>query len=233
VWADEVSADDLERHSFTIHLEGPDRAPDQAHVELQLVGRHQVGNAVAATTAALCAAMPLSAIAAALSDATAASRWRMEVRQRADDVVVVNDAYNANPDSMLAACETLARMTRRRRTDRPGVQSWAILGQMLELGEVSAHEHEAIGRAVASLQIDHLVAVGTDAPAMVDAARGAGCPDAVVAEDLDTVRAILQPRPGDLVLVKASRAVGLEKVAETLLAARAAAAENGASGAAP
>lgn len=232
VWADGVSADDLDRHSLTLRVERPGRAPEQARVELRLVGRHQVGNAAAAAAAALCAGLPLPRIAAALSAATPVSRWRMEVHQRPDAVVIVNDAYNANPDSMLAACETIARMTRRRRTHRPGVQSWAILGQMFELGDVSTHEHEAIGRAVGSLRIDHLVALGADAAAMVAAARGAGCKDAVVAENTDAAVAVVRLAPGDIVLVKASRAMGLEKVAETLATAEADVTGNGASGAA-
>ncbi|MDO5683497.1 MAG: UDP-N-acetylmuramoyl-tripeptide--D-alanyl-D-alanine ligase, partial [Propionibacteriaceae bacterium] len=160
VWADDVSADDLDRHSFTLHVEHPDDQPaQQATVSLRLVGRHHVGNATAAAATAVCLGLPVAEIAQALSAATPLSRWRMELTERADGVVVVNDAYNANPDSMLTACDTLGRMTRRRRTTRPGVQSWAILGQMFELGDVSAEEHEAIGRAIGALQIDHLIAL--------------------------------------------------------------------------
>lgn len=219
VWADAVTADDLDRHSFTLRVEGPGRpaGPDSAPVTLRLVGRHHVANAAAAAAAALCVGLPLDQVAAALSAATALSRWRMEVSERPDGVVVVNDAYNANPDSMLAACDTLARMTRRRRTRQPGVRSWAILGQMFELGEVSGTEHEAIGRAVGSLQIDHLISLGTDAPRMVAAARAAGCQNAVVATDLAAAIDLVRPAPGDIVLVKASRAMGLEQVAEALV----------------
>lgn len=232
VWADEVSADDLDRHSLTLRVERSGQPAEQARVDLSLVGRHHIGNAAAAAAAALCAGLPLSGIARALSAATALSRWRMEVHERPDGVVILNDAYNANPDSMLAACDTLARMTRRRRTHRPEVRSWAILGQMFELGDVSAHEHEAIGRAVGSLQIDHLVALGADAAGMVAAARATGCPHAVRADDITAATALLQPAPGDIVLVKASRAMGLEKLAETLVAAGATSAGDGASGAA-
>ncbi|MDO5500197.1 MAG: UDP-N-acetylmuramoyl-tripeptide--D-alanyl-D-alanine ligase [Propionibacteriaceae bacterium] len=218
VWADDVTADDLDRHSFTLRIEPLEGGAETAPVTLGLVGRHHVSNAAAAAAAALCAGVPLPAIAEALSAAVPQSRWRMELRERADGVVVVNDAYNANPDSMLAACDTLARMTRRRRTGRPEVRSWAILGQMFELGEVSAEEHEAIGRAVGSLQIDHLIALGADAPAMVAGARAGGCEHAQVAADIAEATALVRPAPGDIVLVKASRAMGLEKVADALVA---------------
>lgn len=217
VWADRVGADDMDRHNFILRVERSDGTTEQAAVALGLVGRHHVANAAAAATAALCVGLPLNQVAEALSAATQQSRWRMELTERPDGVVVVNDAYNANPDSMLAACDTLARMTRRRRTSRPDVRSWAVLGQMFELGDVSVAEHEAIGRAVGSLQIDHLIALGDDAPRMVEAARAAGCENATMAVDAAAAIELVRPAPGDIVLVKASRAMGLEKVAESLV----------------
>lgn len=218
VWADRVEADDMDRHRFILRVERPDGDTNEASVALHLVGRHHVANATAAATAALCVGLPLTQVADALTAATQRSRWRMELTERPDGVVVVNDAYNANPDSMLAACDTLARMTRRRRAARPGVRSWAVLGQMFELGDVSAEEHEAVGRAVGSLQIDHLIALGTDAPRMVEGARAAGCENATVAADVAAAVQLVRPAPGDVVLVKASRAMGLEDVAEALVA---------------
>lgn len=218
VWAADVTADDLDRHAFVLRVERPGAEPAAAPVTLRLVGRHNVGNAAAAAAAALCAGLSLDRVAAALSEATPRSRWRMELVERADGVTVVNDAYNANPDSMLAACDSLARMTRRRRATRPRVRSWAVLGQMFELGESSADEHAAIGRAVGALRIDHLVALGEDAPGMVAAARAAGCENATVAADIAAAVEALRPARGDIVLVKASRAMGLEQVAEALVA---------------
>lgn len=217
VWADRVEADDIDRHSFVLRMERPDGTTEEAPVALRLVGRHHVANAAAAATAALCLGLPLTQVAKALTAATQRSRWRMELTESGDGVVIVNDAYNANPDSMLAACDTLARMTRRRRTTRPEIHSWAVLGQMFELGDVSAAEHEAVGRAVGSLQIDHLIALGEDAPRMVEAARAAGCENATVAADVTTATELVRPAPGDIVLVKASRAMGLEAVAEALV----------------
>lgn len=232
VWADDVSADDLDRHAFTLRVERSGQPAEPARVQLQLVGRHHVGNAAATAAAALCAGLPLAGIAATLNTARPLARWRMEVEERLDGVVILNDAYNANPDSMLAACETLARMTRRRRTQYPRVQSWAILGQMFELGHVSTQEHEAIGRAVGALQIDHLITLGEEAAAMAVAARDAGCRDARIAADREAAATMIHPAPGDIVLVKASRAMALEKLAETLVAAGPVPAGNGPRGAA-
>jgi UDP-N-acetylmuramoyl-tripeptide--D-alanyl-D-alanine ligase len=107
-------------------------------VSLGLVGRHHVGNALAVLAVALELGMPFDAACAALGSARAASRWRMEVTERADGVTVVNDAYNANPDSMRAALDALRQMGEGRRT-------WAVLGTMLELGAESAALHPQVG----------------------------------------------------------------------------------------
>ena len=179
-----------------------------APVELAYVGAHQVGNALAAAAVARELGMDVAAVAAALSAARPASRWRMEVRERADGVTVVNDAYNASPDSMRAALDALAALGADRRT-------WAVLGEMLELGESSEVEHSDVGRHAAKLGIDRLVVVGDDAAAIV---RGAGSGEVV--PDVDAAVALLdaQVRPGDVVLVKASRSIGLERVVAALLA---------------
>lgn len=219
VWATDAEADDLDRHSFTLCVARDGGQPETARVRLGLVGRHQVANAAAAAAAALVAGVCLPDVAAALEAARPRSRWRMEVVERPDGAVVINDAYNANPDSMIAAIKTLAVIVRARRRTRPAARGWAVLGQMFELGETARTEHEATGRAVGSLQVDHLVAVGENAGDMVAGAVAAGCPDARVAPDRDAVVGMLDPGPDDVVLVKASRAVGLEKVAEALLGA--------------
>jgi UDP-N-acetylmuramoyl-tripeptide--D-alanyl-D-alanine ligase len=184
-------------------------------VQLRLVGRHQVANAVAAAAAAVALGVPLPTAAAALSAATSRSRWRMEVTTRPDGVTVVNDAYNANPDSMRAALSTLAELGRD--GERP---TWAVLGDMLELGPTAASEHVTIGRRAAELGIDRLVAVGVYAADLVDGARAAGL-DAVVAADKDdAVRIVLSGlRPGAVVLVKASRGLALNTVSDEILTA--------------
>lgn len=186
----------------------------EAPVELPLVGAHQVANALAAAAVALELGVPLDAVAAALATATPRSRWRMEVVDRGDGTTVVNDAYNANPDSMRAALEALHALATGRR-------SWAVLGEMLELGAASDAEHGEVGRLARRLGVDRLVVVGEGARgihngAVADGAR-AGEESVVVAAADDALALVRRElRPGDVVLVKASRGAGLETLAIAL-----------------
>jgi UDP-N-acetylmuramoyl-tripeptide--D-alanyl-D-alanine ligase len=132
----------------------------------------------------------------------------MELRERADGLIVINDAYNANPDSMRAALETLAGIGR-----RTGRRTVAVLGEMRELGETSAEAHRAVGRLVRDLGIDELVVVGEGARALLDEESGSF--HGSVAEAVAAVRKNV--RGSEVVLVKASRAAGLEHVAQGLL----------------
>jgi len=134
------------------------------------------------------------------------------VATRADGVTVVNDAYNANPDSVRAALAAVAAMT------RDGAQAWAVLGEMLELGDETAAEHRAVGAAAAGLGIE-VVAVGEGAHPAAEGAAGAGGAGHAVA-DPAAAAALLATRlrPGDVVLVKASRGIGLDVLAAELLA---------------
>jgi UDP-N-acetylmuramoyl-tripeptide--D-alanyl-D-alanine ligase len=143
------------------------------------------------------------------------SRWRGDVTDTPSGVTVVNDAYNANPGSMVAALDTLCAMTRETGT-RGARRAVAVLGEMLELGDMSVQEHEEIGRTAVRLGVDRLVVVGEGDPirAMSRAATAAGgsvvdTPDSDSA--IEVVRDLVQP--GDVVLVKASRSIGLERVA--------------------
>jgi len=176
-------------------------------VTLAVHGEHQVGNSLAAAAVALELGMPLPAVADALGRARALSRWRMEVTERPDGVLVVNDAYNANPESMAAALRALTTMARGRR-------SWAVLGEMAELGGSAADEHRRVGELTAELGVDRVVVVGPDAQRLYAAAREG----AVHVDDADAAIALLraQLRPEDVVLVKASRSAGLERVALAL-----------------
>jgi UDP-N-acetylmuramoyl-tripeptide--D-alanyl-D-alanine ligase len=209
VRAEAIELDRLGRPRFTL------RTPNgSAAVALRLVGAHHVSNALATAAATDALGLAVDRIAAALSAAEPVSRWRMEVAERPDGVTVINDAYNANPDSMRAALQALVALGRGRRT-------WAVLGEMRELGAAAADEHEAIGRLVARLNISALVAVGEGARPIQ---LGAGLETPAATESvyvadaraaLDLVRARIHP--GDVVLVKASRAIGLEQVAAGLL----------------
>lgn len=186
----------------------------QAQVTLATVGEHHVANALSAAGVAHALGMNVADIAAGLTAARPRSRWRMEVTERADGVTIVNDAYNANPESMRAALDALAVIGRGRRT-------WAVLGEMLELGAASASEHAALGRAVVRHDVSRLVAVGAGAePIQLGAAHeGSSGDEAGWVPDIDAAVSMLRAelRPGDVVLVKASRATGLERVAEALL----------------
>ena len=202
---DSLEVDELGRASFDL------AAGDQrVRVRLRLLGEHQALNAAAVAAVALALGLPLEAAGASLERIEALSPWRMELHERADGLVVVNDAYNANPDSMRAALETLAGIGR-----RTGRRTVAVLGEMRELGDASAEEHRAVGRLTAELGIDEVVVVGEGARPIADAARAASF-YASLAEAADAVRDNV--RGDEVVLVKASRAARLERLAAALLA---------------
>lgn len=220
VWAGAVTVDDLGRPAFALHVRTPEA--EQSHpVRLRLSGAHQVVNAVAAAGAAVALGLPPAGVAAALSGAGPRSRWRMELAERGDGLVVINDAYNANPESMRAAVDTLADLGRRRRPAHPAGRTWALLGDMLELGDRAVEHHRALGRRVAEAGIDRLVAVGSYAGELAAGARSAGLAEAVTAVDKAAMSAAVRAdlRPGDVVLVKASRGLALDTVAEEILTA--------------
>ncbi|RNM15958.1 UDP-N-acetylmuramoyl-tripeptide--D-alanyl-D-alanine ligase [Nocardioides pocheonensis] len=199
-----VDVDDLGRPTFDLHADDA-----QVHVRLRLLGEHQAVNAAAAAAVALALGLSLDAIGASLERIEVLSPWRMELRERADGLVVINDAYNANPHSMRAALETLSGIGR-----RTGRRTVAVLGEMRELGAASAEEHRALGRLVRDLEIDRLVVVGEGAREITSGNESAQFHGSVP-EALAAVRKNV--RGSEVVLVKASRAAGLEQVAQGLL----------------
>ncbi len=194
-----------------------DKHGEPVPVALRVVGEHQVANALAAAAAALGVGMSLEAVASGLSAAVALSAGRMAVSERSDGVVVIDDAYNANPESVRAALNALVALARA----RPGARAWAVLGPMLELGERSAEEHDAIGRHAARLRVDRLVAVGEGAAGIHAGAgrEGSWGEESVMVADPDAALALVRARlrPGDVVLVKASNSIGLGRIARALL----------------
>ncbi|WP_424214187.1 UDP-N-acetylmuramoyl-tripeptide--D-alanyl-D-alanine ligase [Streptomyces sp. BI20] len=203
------------RPAFTLHT--PTGCGD---VTLRLYGEHHVSNALAAAAVAHVLGMSAEKIATALSEAGTLSRWRMEVTERADGVTIVNDAYNANPESMRAALRALAAMGGAAK-DRGG-RTWAVLGKMAELGDEALVEHDAIGRLAVRLNVSKLVAVGGREASWLQLGaynEGSWGEESVLVSDtqaaIDLLRSEL--RPGDVVLVKASRSIGLERVALALL----------------
>ncbi|MEU9374067.1 UDP-N-acetylmuramoyl-tripeptide--D-alanyl-D-alanine ligase [Streptomyces sp. NPDC048255] len=201
--------------SFTLHT--PAGCSD---VTLRLYGEHHVSNALAAAAVAHVLGMSASEIATALSGAGTLSRWRMEVTERADGVTIVNDAYNANPESMRAALRALAAMGGAARAN--GGRTWAVLGPMAELGDASLAEHDAVGRLAVRLNVSKLVAVGGREASWLQLGaynEGSWGEESVVVSDAQAAVDLLRSelRPGDVVLVKASRSIGLERVALALL----------------
>ncbi|MBU3749489.1 MAG: UDP-N-acetylmuramoyl-tripeptide--D-alanyl-D-alanine ligase [Mycobacterium sp.] len=213
VRAEEVELDELARPRFSLRT-----ADGAVPVALAVHGEHQVGNALAAAAVALECGAGLHQVADALAAAGPASRHRMEVRTRSDGVTVVNDAYNANPDSMRAGLQALAAMAR-----GTGKRSWAVLGEMGELGADSITEHDRLGRLAVRLDISRLVVVGTGRPmsAMHHGAvmEGSWGSESVLVPDAEAALELLRAElaPGDVVLVKASNAAGLGALAEALL----------------
>ena len=218
VWATDVRSDPLGRCSFTLYEKWLGAVTDPVEVRLGVSGRHQVANAVAAAAMARALGVPTDVVVGGLAAARTRSRWRMELTERRDGVLVVNDAYNANPESMRAAVDTVAAMLR----ERPGAVGWAVLGDMLELGPAAPEEHRALGAYVAEAGLHRLVAVGSLATDLAAGARSASAGLRVDVADGsgDATRVVLDGLGSrDVVLVKASRGLALDTVAAALVAA--------------
>lgn len=220
-WPEEVHHDSWGRHSFVLAVAGHhpvhgELAGQVGQVRLATPGRAQLANAVAAATAAIAAGMAPDRVVRALDGAGVTSRWRMELTELADTTMVVNDAYNSNPDAVLGALTTVTGMAADNER-RLGV----VLGDMLELGDQAASDHAATGRAVAESGASWAVFVGDHAATQADAAVAAGMAGDTVRQvpDAAAASAALAEvlRPGDVVLVKGSRGVGLESVAADLV----------------
>jgi UDP-N-acetylmuramoyl-tripeptide--D-alanyl-D-alanine ligase len=207
VIAEDVSLDDLGHPSFTL------RTPDGSErVELSVAGEHMVWNALAAAGCGTALGLSAGECAAGLKEARL-SAWRMEVVEAADGYRILNDAYNANPTSMAAALKAAAWMGRSGRCI-------AVLGHMAELGDFADREHERIGELVARLGIARLVVVGSPARRIaVGASREGVEPDRItIVDTVEQAAAAVREevRPGDVVLLKASRVAGLERLVEEL-----------------
>jgi len=185
-----------------------------ALIRPDLYGEHQAFNIAAAVAAAVALDLDFVTAAASLDGARLDSKWRMDVQQTPSGVTVINDAYNANPESMAAGLRALAAIGQGRRT-------WAVLGEMREIGSTSAVEHDAIGRLCVRLNVSRLIAVGPGAKGihMGAAHEGSWGDESTWVPTVDEAVELLQAQvaSGDVVLVKASRAIGLERVAQALL----------------
>ena len=206
----DVELDDLARPTFRLHTDAGD-----AQVRLQLSGEHHAMNAAATAAAALCRGLALDDIVAGLEAAGVRSAHRMDVRQRSDGLLVVDDAYNANPESMRAALDAFSRLAAGRRR-------WAVLGEMRELGDESVALHREVGDVVAATGVDELLAVDAAAPIAESAQSQAWSGRARVVPDAAAATAVLtaELRSTDAVLVKASNSLRLWEVADQILAAQ-------------
>jgi UDP-N-acetylmuramoyl-tripeptide--D-alanyl-D-alanine ligase len=209
---EDVRLDDLTRPTFDLATGGERRT-----VRLGLLGEHHVANATAVAAVALALGVPLDDVVTSLSTATATSPARMQLSERPDGVTVINDAYNANPDSTRAALTSLAVIGR----SRTGARTVAVLGEMLELGASSPDEHDAIGRLVAGLDVHRLLVVGDGArPIHVGASRESSWGgESVFVPDPDAALAWLRENlvAGDVVLFKSSKAAQVRRLAEAVI----------------
>lgn len=214
-WADNFN---LTLQGTTFDLHWPDGSVNA--VTLQIIGEHHVMNALAAAAASDQLGVDRHAIVSALEGLPLAERWRMQLGMRADGLVVINDAYNASPDSTKAALQTLAQLGR-----QTGRRTVAVLGEMAELGQFSVTEHDAIGRIAVRLNIGLVVAVGAAAKMVHMGASMEGSYDgeSLFAPSIDEAMAILREKlePTDIVLVKSSKSANLRYLGDDLLEVKA------------
>ncbi len=199
------------RAQFTVHA-GDNSAP----VTLQLVGEHHVTNALAAIAVATQCGLSLADAAARASAAIAVSPHRMALSERPDGVWILDDSYNASPESMRAALRALKEVATTGR-------SFAVIGAMGELGDAALAAHEEIGLDAVRLRVDHLLVVGEGAKAAHASAvrEGSWGDEAAYVATIDEAREFLDERlrHGDTVLIKASHSSGLWKLADMMLGA--------------
>ncbi|MBN1289794.1 MAG: UDP-N-acetylmuramoyl-tripeptide--D-alanyl-D-alanine ligase [Actinobacteria bacterium] len=191
-------------------IRGPGLSVD---VALPVAGRHNILNALAAVSCAREIGVGPESIERGLAEAKL-SRWRTEIKEAPGGYTIINDTYNANPQSMQAALETLSELGAKKR-------KIAVLGDMAELGERGPQFHFDAGRELARLDIDVLIVVGPNARQYIEGALGSGLPKGSVFKGADVERAaqylkaILEP--GDIVLIKASRVMGMENIVSKII----------------
>jgi UDP-N-acetylmuramoyl-tripeptide--D-alanyl-D-alanine ligase len=184
-----------------------------SHVDLKIIGSHQVSNALAAAAAFLTKGLDIEKVAKTLSGSTPKSKWRMQLETSKNNILVINDAYNANPESMASAIKTLKQIGGKRNTV-------AILGEMKELGSLSKQKHEEIAALIQKLEIKNTLVIGEGAKIVFDYLSNNSYKGLLnyvenVESGITKAKEIIQTN--DVVLVKASRSVGLERVANAIV----------------
>lgn len=217
----ETSGADFHASDILIETDGTTRftvthAGVTCNAHVNLIGLHYVSNALAAISACVAAGVPFETACQLLENVHTISKWRMEVTDTPSGITVINDSYNANPESMRAALKTLAQLG----SKAPRRRTWAVLGEMLELGDYSLDAHDSIGRLAVRLDISRLICIGAGTKVMHLAAANEGSwgKESLWVAEPDEAIAILSDElaQGDIVLVKASRSVGLDRVASEI-----------------
>jgi UDP-N-acetylmuramoyl-tripeptide--D-alanyl-D-alanine ligase len=210
VMAGDIMTDSTVRASFRLKINA-DGETSETDIRLDLPGLHNVENALAASTACFALGATMDEIKAGL-EKTAPPANRMNIIITALGTIIIDDTYNASPTSMSAAIDALL--------ETEGVRKIAVLGDMLELGEISSGAHTDIGKRCAEAKIDLLVTTGERALDIAAGAVGAGMPEAIVRHvgSVDEAAKIIntESKPGDVVLVKASRALAFERIVECI-----------------
>lgn len=202
----DVRAADIDVREGCAHFDLVTKAGREP-VALRLIGRHQVPNALAAAAIATALGISIDKIATGLSTAEIASKWRMEITE-IGSILLINDSYNANPESMRAAMETLRYFAQER-----GGRAWAFIGKMHELGANSDGDHQSILAFADKMEIDHVIAVNTPEYGKIPGSQS----HVQHVHTFDEALAISKEiTPGDVILVKGSRAEGLEKLSDAL-----------------
>jgi UDP-N-acetylmuramoyl-tripeptide--D-alanyl-D-alanine ligase len=187
--------------------------PTSFNLRLEMLGEHQILNSAAVIGVIHACVLDIGTATSALASCQETSEWRMEIVELANDITIINDAYNANPESVKAGLKALKDFAKTKRT-------WAVLGEMRELGASALEEHDAIGRLCVRLDISKTLAVGEAAKSIQLGAslEGSWGQEALYVEDVDgaITQLIQEVQPGDVIYIKASRAVGLERVANAL-----------------
>lgn len=202
---------ELDKEGFASYILNYKNEKEQ--VKLKLVGLHQVSNSLAAAAALVALGISLNKIANKLSISSPKSKLRMQVEKSINDIEVINDTYNANPESVIAALETLKLKSQNR-------NCWAILGEMRELGTDSKYYHELVAQKIIDLEINNTLVIGAGAKyiydyLMLNSYKGSATYSENVFDAIKICKVLLQNK--DLVLVKASRSIGLERVAQVIV----------------
>jgi UDP-N-acetylmuramoyl-tripeptide--D-alanyl-D-alanine ligase len=205
--SDDVRATEIEMREGCPHFDLVTPA-GRAAVGLRIVGEHQISNALACAAVGTALGLSIDSIATALSTALIESKWRMEIHEFSE-VLLINDSYNASPDAVEAALRTLILFAQER-----GGRAWAFLGKMAELGESSAKAHQRVGTLAYQIGIDHLVCV--DAPDYQPVELSEGQTNLHLCDRVGARAIAEQIEPGDVILVKASRSEKFEILAEEI-----------------